>query len=161
MFVNASREDSHEEEPVLSDVDNFGHTGLGVFIADNNRVARLHGQSGSKVAQIRIGEPVVVTSLEVDPQIPSHGGNLRPGAMCEPTSARRRASNRKATAVVFERPRKHPHEDNAALVDRDHLGNSRIGLFVPNRDQVTQGDRHAVGEVLHAGVRQSVTIAAG
>ena len=161
MFVNASRKDSHEEEPVLSDFDNFGHTGLGVFIADNNRVARLHGQSGSEVAHIRIGEPVVVTSLEVDPQIPSHVGNLRLGAIGEPTSARRRASDRKSTAVVFERTRKHSHEHDAALVDQDHLGDSRVRFFVPNRDQVTQGDRHAVGKVIHAGVRQPATIPAG
>ena len=107
-----------------------------------------------------MGQSVIGTSLEVDPQIPSHVSNLRPGAMCEPTSARRRVPERKTIAVVFERPRKHSHEDNATPVDRDHLGRSRVGLFVPNRDQLTQGDRDAGGEVLHAGVRQAFTIPA-
>ncbi len=96
MFINASRKDPHKEEPVIADFDNFGHTGLSVFVADDNLVAHLHGKTGSQVADVPIRQSVVVTSLEVDPQIPSHARNLRLGAINESASP-----GRETRVVVF------------------------------------------------------------
>ncbi len=113
MFLNVSRKDPYEEEPVVSQFDNFGHTRLGVFVADDNRVANLHGQSGSQVADVRTRQSVVVTSLEVDPQVPSHGCNLRPRRyaphVSSPTGIRVADENRclQASPKAPSRARRH------------------------------------------------------
>ena len=77
MFINASRKDPHEEEPVFSHFDNFSHTGLGIFVADRDQFTHGDRHAGREVLHAGERQPVTIPAVVVDPQIPAHVDDVR------------------------------------------------------------------------------------
>jgi hypothetical protein len=66
------REDAQEDHSVRLDGDDQGDGRVGVLVADDDVSPRLDPGPGDCVALVRVGQPVGVNPVTVDPEFPFH-----------------------------------------------------------------------------------------
>jgi hypothetical protein len=76
MQVGMAREDPYEHDPVASDLHHLRHTGIGIFVPDDDEGALLQLHSGRGVTDVSVCEPGRVDTVEVNPQIPARRGGI-------------------------------------------------------------------------------------
>ena len=73
MVLRRPGQDSNQDNAPVVDPDDFGHGRIGFLVADDDVGANVELDAGCNVLGARVGQPVAVDPVVVDPKIPIPG----------------------------------------------------------------------------------------
>lgn len=75
IVVDRARKHAQEHDAVVLDPNDLTHRQLSLFVTDNDVPARRYRQPAASISNVAVGEPIGISAVVVQPQIPGRHTN--------------------------------------------------------------------------------------